>query len=219
MKKFSIIAILSVIFVLSSCSPFISIKVKKDNSVDVSFKTGFSEETAKILKTISGTPKDVPIFNAGDMIKFLTEAGAYNVSAKVPTENEIQASGNLREIKRTAFYTTEILKSDISDKKGKNKISFSLGSEQITKFYNLLDSNSKSYIDTMMIPALIGEEMSIDEYRMLLSAMYGPTFANELVDGKVTIQLESPNGKTMKFTEKLGDLLTLKSAKTWTLEY
>lgn len=214
MKRFFSIFAVSIasIFIFASCSPLISVKANSNNTIDVSFKTGFSAATSKTLKTIAGLQESDTLFHAGDMIQLLTEAGAFNVSAKIPSENEVQANGTLKDLKKTAFYSTGLISNEAA-------LTLTIGPEQITRFYNLLDENSKSYIDMMMIPCLIGEEMNSDDYRMLLSAMYGPTFANELVDGRVTVRLEAPNGKSTVINERLGDLLTSNKEMVWTLEY
>jgi hypothetical protein len=62
--------------------------------------------------------------------------------------------------------------------------------------------------------------MSVKEYRELLSSMYGPSFANEIVDGKLTINLSSPNGKTkVEETLNLGELLTANEEKSWSITF
>ena len=72
----------------------------------------------------------------------------------------------------------------------------------------------------MMIPALIGEKMSVPEYRELLASMYGPSFADEIVNGNLTINLSSPNGKkTLSKTISLGEILTATEEKTWSISF
>jgi len=104
--------------------------------------------------------------------------------------------------------------------KKENSLTLSIGPSQISAFYELLNEDSKSYIDLLMIPALIGEKMSKAEYRDLLASMYGPSFADEIVDGKVKINLSSPDGrKSLKEEISLGDLLTAEKELIWTIKY
>ena len=97
---------------------------------------------------------------------------------------------------------------------------FSLGAEQFQAFYSLLSEEFRSYFDLMMIPGLIGEKMTAAEYEQLLSSMYGPTFAKDVVSGTLEISLSSPDGKkTLKDTISLGDILTLSETKTWKISW
>lgn len=215
-SAFSILAFFAGITLLASCTPEIKIKANKDNSMDISFKTGFSEAASKSIKKLVGANESDPLFSPADMVQLITEAGAVNVSAKMPTENDVQANGTLKDVKNTAFSATGILRQEA--KNGKTATTLSIGPDEIKSFYSLLDANTQAYVDTMMIPCLIGENMSKTDYKLLLSMMYGPTFAEELVEGNLNITLESADGKKQRFTEKLGDLLTMNTPKTWTIE-
>lgn len=215
-SAFSILAFFAGITLLASCTPEIKIKANKDNSMDISFKTGFSEAASKSIKKLVGANESDPLFSPADMVQLITEAGAVNVSAKMPTENDVQANGTLKDVKNTAFNATGILRQEA--KNGKTATTLSIGPDEIKSFYSLLDANTQAYVDTMMIPCLIGENMSKTDYKLLLSMMYGPTFAEELVEGNLNITLESADGKKQRFTEKLGDLLTMNTPKTWTIE-
>ncbi len=215
-SAFSILAFFAGITLLASCTPEIKIKANKDNSMDISFKTGFSEAASKSIKKLVGAKESDPLFSPADMVQLITEAGAVNVSAKMPTENDVQANGTLKDVKNTAFNATGILRQEA--KNGKTATTLSIGPDEIKSFYSLLDANTQAYVDTMMIPCLIGENMSKTDYKLLLSMMYGPTFAQELVEGNLNITLESADGKKQRFTEKLGDLLTMNTPKTWTIE-
>ena len=215
MKKFFFLFLSAIVVVFSSCTPELNIKAKSDNSVEVTFKTGFSEQASKSIKKLVGIKEGDPLFSPADMIQLMTEAGAANVSAKMQSENDVQASGTLQNVRNTAFYATGIIRQE--EKNGKSATTISIGPAEIQKFYALLDENTQAYVDTMMIPCLIGETMSENDYKLLLSTMYGPTFANELVEGTITITLEDSAGKKKKFTEKLGTLLTMTTKKEWSI--
>ena len=208
-----LLATIATLFVLTSCSPKISVKASKDGGSEVSFKTGFSELAAKTLRSISGLPENAPIFSEDDIKDILTQAGIQKARVRVPSSMQIESSGFISKI------PTEIAKANIF-KQTSNSLSITLGPNQIREVYTRLGDESQAYFDMMMIPTLIGEEMSVSEYRTLLGSMYGPTFANELVDGKLSINLSSPDGKKSKTAEtSLGEILTLTEEKTWTLEW
>ena len=198
----------------TACSPVITVNATNDGGAKFSFKTGFSKETTKTLRTISGVGENEQLFSAEYMEAILKEAGGENVAASVPSANEIETSALIKKIKESALGYTGVLS------RTSKSLTLTIGPEQFLKFYNILTEDSKSYFDMLMIPALIGETMNAEEYRELLSSMYGPSFANELVDGKISITLTSPDGKKVKkATSTLGEILTLREEKSWTVSW
>jgi len=198
----------------TACSPVITVNATNDGGAKFSFKTGFSKETTKTLRTISGVGENEQLFSAEYMEAILKEAGGENVAANVPSANEIETSALIKKIKESALGYTGVLS------RTSKSLTLTIGPEQFLKFYNILTEDSKSYFDMLMIPALIGETMNAEEYRELLSSMYGPSFANELVDGKISITLTSPDGKKVKkATSTLGEILTLREEKSWTVSW
>lgn len=212
-KKTSVFVLAGFFAVLcTACSPVITVNATNDGGAKFSFKTGFSKETTKTLRTISGVGENEQLFSAEYMEAILKEAGGENVAASVPSANEIETSALIKKIKESALGYTGVLS------RTSKSLTLTIGPEQFLKFYNILTEDSKSYFDMLMIPALIGETMNAEEYRELLSSMYGPSFANELVDGKISITLTSPDGKKVKkATSTLGEILTLREEKSWTV--
>ena len=202
MKKIKIIlaaffSVFAFSFIFASCSPKISLAAKDLDSVEIKFSTAFPEATAKALRQMTGAGDEIPIFAEADIQNLLSQAETQNAKVSIPAANELFSSG-----------TTA------------NSLSFSLGAEQFQAFYSLLSEEFKSYFDLMMIPSLIGEKMTAAEYEQLLSSMYGPTFAKDVVSGTLEISLSSPDGKkTLKDTISLGDILTLSETKTWKISW
>jgi len=209
-KKTLLLLGISALFI--SCKPQISVKALSENSADLSFSTGFSEEISKTIHSISGLDPQIPLFNKDDILVLLQNSGVTDVKASVPSPTEISTSGIFAT--DTQIFSTGFLA--IS----KNSLSFTIGPDQLKNFYNSLNEDAKSFLDLMMIPCLIDETMSPAEYKELLASMYGPAFAEEIVDGSITIKLTSPDGKKQKKdTVKLGDLLTYTQAKSWEVKW
>lgn len=205
---------LSATFLFFSCKPHISIKAGTNNEATILFSTGFSENTAKTLKALRGANTNEPLFNKDDVLSLLKNAGASNTSASIPSPTEITATGTLASVSKNQLAKTGLLK------KGEKSLTLTIGPAQIVAFYALLDDETKSYFDLMMIPALIGEKMSIAEYTDLLASMYGPTFADEIINGELTISLSSPDGKkNLKKSLTLGELLTTEKELSWKIEF
>jgi hypothetical protein len=213
-KNFQPLIGLLLAFLFTSCLPQISVKAGNADDATIFFSTGFSSAVTKTLKNLSGLDSDASLFNKEDILLVLGECGAVNTSASLPSQNELAASGTLPSLSANKITNSGLLK------KNKNSLTLTIGNRQIVDFYNLLSDEAKSYLDLMMIPALIGEKMTFDEYQELLASMYGPTFADEIVNGKLTIVLSSPDGKKQKKdTVRLGDLLTQTEDKIWSVTW
>ena len=210
MKKIYIIILSGLLFI--SCRPQISIKAEKADEATVFFSTGFSESTAKTLKSLAGTDSSAPLFNKNDVLQLLRAMGAENATANIPSQTEIAATGTVKSLSQNRLFQTGLIKNE------DGTLTLTIGPKQIVSFYGILNEDEKSYLDMMMIPALLGEKMSVTEYRELLSSMYGPSFADEIIKGKLTIVLSSPSGKKkVKEEVSLGDLLCSEKEMVWTV--
>lgn len=200
--------------IFTSCLPQISVKAGKGDEAVIFFSTGFSAATAKTLQAATGADPNSPLFNKDDVLLVLKSAGATNTSATLPSPTEIATSGTLPNLSSHPLSSSKLIT------KGSNSLTLTLGPKQITAFYSLLSEDAKSYLDLMMVPALIGEKMSVSEYRDLLASMYGPSFADEIIKGKLTIALSSPDGKkSVRKTLSLGELLCTSQEKSWTVSF
>ena len=198
----------------TSCLPQISIKAGANDEASIFFTTGFSEKTAKTLKNLTGADASSPLFNKEDILLLLQSAGAINTSAAVPSSTEVSATGVIPEISKNQLAKTGFISKD------EKSLCLTIGPKQITAFYALLNDDAKSYLDLLMIPSLIGESMSLPEYQELLASMYGPTFAEEITGGKLSITLSSPSGKkVLKENISLGEILCASEEKSWKLTF
>ncbi|WP_294428503.1 hypothetical protein [uncultured Treponema sp.] len=208
------IALFSLSLLFTSCLPQISVKAGNGDEATIFFSTGFSDLTAKTLQTLTGADPNAPLFNKDDVIAVLNSAGAKNTSASLPKPTEIAATGLLPSLSEHQISMAGLVT------KTEKSLTVTIGPKQITTFYDFLSEDAKSYLDLMMIPALLGEKMTAAEYRELLASMYGPTFADEIVEGKLTINLSSPDGKRkLKETVTLGELLTAEKEYSWKIDF
>lgn len=217
MKKnfiFVVFLAISSIFIFGSCSPQVSVAAENGDSVKIGFSTSFPEETAKALRKMTGASDDIPIFAETDIKNLLSQVGTGSTKISIPTPNELESSGEIKNISTNVLSACKIV-----SKKG-NSLSISIGPEQFKNFYDLLSDEFKSYFDLMMIPSLIDEKMTPSEYEELLSSMYGPSFAKDIVSGTLEISLSSPdNTKKVKDSVTLGEILTAQESKTWSVNW
>ena len=199
----------------ASCRPSISVKALGDDSATILFTTGFSESAARLLHSLTGSDESVPLLNKADVLAVLEAVGAVDTSVTIPKSTEITATGTVPQLSKNRIVSSSgILKTDA------HSLTLTLGGTQFAAFYELLNDEAKSYFDLLMIPALIGEKMTVAEYKELLASMYGPTFADEIVNGTVSIHLSSSDGrKKHSETMSLGEILTLTEETSWTLRF
>ncbi|MBQ0050570.1 MAG: hypothetical protein KBT11_00730 [Treponema sp.] len=214
MKKICIL--ISVFFISLSfigCKPKIEIQAAEKDEVVVKFSTGFAAETAKALRSMSGISENQALLSENDIKTVLAQLNSKNEKVSMPSPTEIAAEGTF-DLKQNQLSKCGLIT------KTENSISLSLGPKQFQNFYELLNEEFKSYFDLMMVPALIGEKMTVAEYDELLASMYGPTFAKDLTAGEVEIILKNQNGKKiLKETVPLGELLTTTEEKVWKLNF
>lgn len=211
---FAFSLVFALIFSLSSCAPKISIEAQSGNSVKIGFSTSFPEETARALRKMAGAGDDIPIFAEEDVRALLLQAGGENSKVLILPPNGLESSTEIKNISENVLSACKIVL------KSKNSLSLSIGPEQFKNFYDLLTDEFKSYFDLMMIPSLIGEKMTTAEYEELLSSMYGPGFAKDIVSGTLEISLSSPDGaKTVRDSVTLGEILTAAETKTWSVSW
>lgn len=211
---FYLLITMAALFIFDSCSPTISIVSGKEGRISIGFKTGFSHNAAMTLRSISGTDETEPIFNTKDIKTALQSFNISDVTASIPSPTEISAEGTIHKISENELCKAGVLTSS------SNSITFELGPAQFKAIYAILDETSQSYFDMLMIPSLIDEEMSVKDYKLLLASLYGTTFAEELLNGKLTVALSSPDRKKqVRDVVSLGEILTLNKSKSWTVNW
>lgn len=238
-------ALMFLVLVCASCSPELTVSAQSDGSTRVSFSSGFSKESAETLRSLIGaagsmggnssasangkssaqanasSANDVPLFTAGDISKALASAGLVSVSASVPDSEHFSFSGICPAQSPAAFSKTGLFAQT------SHSLVVTLGPKEMQNMYNACDEETRGYLDLLMAPVITGEKMTVDEYSELLSSVYGPSFAKELVSGTAVVTLNAPQNSAQgasknndssvkKITKKiqLGELLTLSSEKT-----
>lgn len=236
MKPFNIFILSAALILFISCSPEISVNANNDGSTSTSITGGFSTSTADLLKSLacsmdgsnnSSSSKDSPLFSSVDITNALLSAGLKNVYASVPDAEHFSASGvipnNESQSSTESSGVASFLRTGLISRT-KNSVSISVGPAELMNIYNSVDEESHGYLDLLMAPVFMGEKMSVSEYHDLLASVYGPSFADELVSGVVTINLSAPTSAksaSKKVSEKipLGELLTLSDRKTWSISW
>lgn len=80
------------------------------------------------------------------------------------------------------------------------------------------NTTAKTLADILMAPIISGEQMSLAEYKDLLTEIYGATLASELLSGDLTIEYIR-NGKKQVQRVPVSDLLLAASGKRFVFKY
>ena len=210
---------LCALVLLAGCSPTLSVKAEGADGAAISFLTGFSDATARLVRSLLATVGadaggDEPLFSAEDLRGVLEAGGFSKIDAKNVSSTTINASASYPNLR-----TGELAKTGILSRTA-TSLTLTLGPRQLWALYALSNEETQLYLELLMIPALSGDELTPAEYTSLLASLYGANFAGELAGGTLTLTLSSPDGKkrtSMKVT--LGEILTLTEEKSWSITW
>lgn len=182
------------------------------DKAQVDFGSVFSKVFIDTFGSVSGNSGEELPLNSEGTKAILSNAGLKSVYAKSAGKT-LSASG-IYDKSSSALTESGIIKSS------EKNLTVTLGPAQFKSLYSLLDEEGQSYFDLLMIPCLIDEEMSTEEYSELVASMYGSSFATDLTNGKLTLTLCSPDkSKKMPVQIKLGELFTMTESKSWTVSW
>ncbi|MBQ7619654.1 MAG: hypothetical protein IJS51_05955 [Treponema sp.] len=101
---------------------------------------------------------------------------------------------------------------------GKKTFALTLNPETLAASILQEDSAAKTLADILMAPIISGEEMSLDEYKDLLTEIYGGRLASELLSGDLVVEFVA-NGQKQVQRVSVSDLLLSASGKQFAFEY
>lgn len=101
---------------------------------------------------------------------------------------------------------------------GKKTFALTLNPETLAASILQEDSAAKTLADILMAPIISGEEMSLDEYKDLLTEIYGTRLASELLSGDLVVEFVA-NGQKQIQRVSVSDLLLSASGKQFAFEY
>ena len=204
----------------TACNPVITVTASGSDSADITFLGGFSKKGTEAFYELTSSLSDSPsssagtLFSAEDVQLFMTAAGVSSVTAAVSPAGIAQSKGTISSVSKNQLSKSGVLT------RTAGSLKLTLGPEQILSIYESLNEESQGYLDLLLIPATTGDVLTQAEYKVLLSGLYGPELADEILNGKMTVTLKSPDGK--KSTEAsitLGELFTLTAPKSWSVNW
>lgn len=192
--KFIIVASL---LLLVSCTSEISIKLNKDNSVNISLSAGAGEAFTKMLMNTTG---DNAIIDEKQVTYELVKAGFSDVKVKASGKSNV----NITLVDRNCssyLFTSGMFSAE------KGKLGVNITPETLKDFYDSADEQTVNVLDLFLAPIFNDEKMSEKEYLEMVGTFYGENAAKEIADSVILINIENADGGKSKFHMPLAEVL------------
>lgn len=235
---------LAMIF-FASCSPALKVVVHDSGYFSYNVIATIEPSMIETVRSFSGTPENVPLFNTKQIQNSLEIAGMSNVSVKTPDNNSLQVYGQVKENQNKQDTIHNVLHSvpgAISYGKVKKQNStltelrLTLSQETMAKAMELLPIETVEYVELLSAPVFTGEQLTPQEYIDLIAAIYGNSAASVLAKSQATVEIEVPskilnanvsvphgeyktNGNTVLFTVPLAELLAQSQAAEFVVHF
>lgn len=202
MRKFIALLTLAAALFFMSCTDELSLKVNKDGSVDMSLSVAAEEALTQILKSMAENAGVTSLIDKKALSKDFTDSGFSNV--KVTSKGSADFSATMTDKnKKSPLFTTGFVSVDGSSVKAV------ITPEKLAELYNESDEQTQMVLDMLLAPVFYDEEMSEEEYIMVISSVYGADVGQEIKNSKVNIVIENSNGVKKTYKVGLPTLLTL----------
>lgn len=182
--------------------------------------------------------KDISLFDEKEIYQVFNGSDFQNVQVLVPSKKELKITAKIPSPEnQKAVNEGSVLKIANFITCTNNSLTLLISPQNVQEIVASLPEETKSYLDLLMAPILGSEKMSSQDYKDLLSLVYGEDLAKSLSEANVKVSLFAPNGKTIKraalsnteqsktsaskavFTVPLLDFLTLQSSKTFSISW
>jgi hypothetical protein len=213
-KKIQIISgILSALLLsVSGCSTDIAITALPDSSGGLHAVLSAGPAAEKTFTALTGTETTGTGPDTDAIQKNLEEAGLTAVTVSADGTSSLTVQGTVKNLAAgiTAFPG---FISGTTDKSGKHQFTVTFSPDIMQKAVKAFPETIQNYADLLMAPVFTGETMTQQEYKELLAAVYGNSFAEELAESTVRISFSSPAAAVQNEAIPLLELLTLKKTK------
>lgn len=197
MKRLYIFLIFLLSLFLVSCTTEISVKLNKDNSIDVKFAAGAGDAFTKMIMSSAGNDGAI---DEKQVTYELAKAGFSNVNVKVSGKSNVNISFSDKKCSSYLF-TSGIL----SQKKG--VLGLEINSKTLKDYYDSADEQTVTVLDLFLAPIFNDEEMTEQEYLEMVGTFYGENAAKEISNSIIVINLEDADGRKSNFRVPMAKLL------------
>ncbi|MCR5045374.1 MAG: hypothetical protein K6A42_02205 [Treponema sp.] len=212
-------AILFFTIFFCACPLKVTVNCDKNDKLSVNFSSqlgeAFVENLTQIQQISAENSENSPsLDDISNKIQSELEAEFFqNASVKID-QKSLSASAQVSNIKK---FPKEFIS---LQKKSGGKKAFVLVLSPQTLAASILqeDSAAKTLADILMAPLISGEEMSLEDYKILLNEIYGERLSSELLSGDLTVEFVA-NGKKQSQKIPVADLLLCSAGKEFKFEF
>ena len=173
-----------------SCTTEITLTVRQDDSVDITFDGGAGEAFTKMLLSSSGAEDGMSAIDTEEISFELAKAGFDNVRVAA---KDTSVKIAMTDKKRSSY----IFKSGIAKYAG-GKLAVNLSRKSLEDFYASSDEQTRMMLDLFLAPVFNDENMRESEYLEMLASFYGKAASKEVESSFVSIKLIGKDGKEEK---------------------
>lgn len=187
---------------MTSCTTDITLELNKDGSVSAEFKGAAGEGFAKLIKAATGAKDGQVIFYTNNIEYELSKSGLSDVKAVSKTGVDLKVSMKDKS-KKSVFFNSDLIRIE------NNKLKLKLSPSTLKSYYDESDEQIKMYLDMLLSPVFMDEEISESEYLDFVGSIYGKEVSKELESSLVNIVIKNPDGSSKKHIISMSQLLTL----------
>jgi hypothetical protein len=187
MRKVALLALCVLeFFVLPGCSPRVQISIAEDSKTDILILSQALPETIKLIKSFDALGQGVAALDVETVKASFIKAGFNQVYAKSSDGISLEIDANAEK----AGEVFSVFHNAIDYEPSSFQIT--LSPDTIPEILALVPSNTRDYLDFIMAPILTGEKMTENEYKAMITSVYGQTIGRELADSVFELVIVAP---------------------------
>lgn len=189
-------------FLLVSCTSEITVKLNKDNSVNITLNAGAGDAFTKMLMNTTGDNGAIDEKQVGFE---LAKAGFSDVNVKTYGKSDVKIT------MKDKTCSSYLFKSGMFTVKN-GVLSLEITPATLKEFYDSADEQTLNVLDLFLAPVFNDEKMSEEEYLEMVGAFYGSNASNEIRNSVVIINIENADGNISTFRLPLPQVLTAENS-------
>lgn len=237
MKK-SFFGIFLTVLLLASCSSQVNGVLREGGSAELAIVASLEPRMSILVKSLNmimGDPDSQQILDGPSISRSMSASpGVKSVNLKNTGPSSVEGTAVIAKVEDFLYLTngTPFIVYSESSKNGKStgRILISLDRETAPALIELLSGEAIDYLSALMAPAVIGEDMSKNEYLTLVGSIYGPGIASDISAAGISVSIDFPgpitqirggtaDGAKAVFKIPLLDILVLETPQSWEVSW
>ena len=238
MMKISIILALSLL-ILTSCSARINGVLRDGGSGDLTIEASLEPRMTSLIRslnTVMGADPPELILDGESISRSMTASPGIAAVSLVNTSPAALMGGIA--ISRVEDFLSPASGSrfityweGLTGGRPSGRILINLNRENAPELVALLSPEVVDYLTALMAPAVVGDDISKEEYLVLVNSLYGPAIVEEIRNARILASIDFPapitairgesssSGRRAEFILPLLDILVLETPMSWEVSW